>query len=147
MIWVGEEDHLRIISILQGNDLGIVDCSLLELLRELEEQELKFVEHKKYGVITGCPSSLGTSKRQSIFGKFPNLTQKGKNPEKLKNLAKQIGLQARGVSGEHSKIDEEGKSDISPLIRFGATESLLTKILFEGLRYLYKMEDKIKPKL
>ena len=62
-------------------------------------------------------------------------------------MAKQIGLQARGVSGEHSKIDEEGKSDISPLIRFGATESLLTKILFEGLRYLYKMEDKIKPKL
>ena len=28
MIWVGEEDQLRIISIVQGNDLGKVDASL-----------------------------------------------------------------------------------------------------------------------
>ena len=28
MIWVGEEDHLRIISIVKGNDLGAVDNSL-----------------------------------------------------------------------------------------------------------------------
>ena len=28
MIWVGEEDQLRIISIVQGNDLGAVDASL-----------------------------------------------------------------------------------------------------------------------
>lgn len=28
MIWVGEEDHLRIISIMKGFDLGAVDESL-----------------------------------------------------------------------------------------------------------------------
>ena len=28
MIWVGEEDHLRIISIIHGTDLGEVDASL-----------------------------------------------------------------------------------------------------------------------
>ena len=27
MIWVGEEDQLRIISIVHGNDLGVVDNS------------------------------------------------------------------------------------------------------------------------
>lgn len=36
MIWVGEEDQLRIISIVHGNDLGVVDASLRELLVKME---------------------------------------------------------------------------------------------------------------
>ena len=35
MIWVGEEDQLRIISIVQGNDLGVVDDSLRTLLTQM----------------------------------------------------------------------------------------------------------------
>ena len=35
MIWVGEEDQLRIISIVHGNDLGAVDASLHELLTKI----------------------------------------------------------------------------------------------------------------
>ena len=42
MIWVGEEDQLRIISIVQGTDLGAVDASLFELLSKIEAQGLKF---------------------------------------------------------------------------------------------------------
>lgn len=35
MIWVGEEDQLRIISIVHGNDLGVVDNSLKDLLTQM----------------------------------------------------------------------------------------------------------------
>jgi arginine kinase len=35
MIWVGEEDQLRIISIMHGSDLGLVDASLHELLTKI----------------------------------------------------------------------------------------------------------------
>lgn len=35
MIWLGEEDHLRIISIMKGNDLGAVDASLSELIKKM----------------------------------------------------------------------------------------------------------------
>lgn len=35
MIWVGEEDHLRIITIIQGLDLGAVDVSLKNLLDQI----------------------------------------------------------------------------------------------------------------
>ncbi len=42
MIWVGEEDQLRIISIVQGNDLGKVDASLHELLTKIEKAGLEF---------------------------------------------------------------------------------------------------------
>ena len=84
MIWVGEEDQLRIISIVQGNDLGKVDDSLHELLTKIEKSGLEFAEHPTYGVITTCPTNMGTGKRQSILGKFPNITNNGTDEKKLK---------------------------------------------------------------
>ena len=99
MIWIGEEDQLRIISIVEGNDLGKVDASLHELLTKLEKNGLQFAEHPTYGVITTCPTNMGTGKRQSILGKFPNISAKGTNEKKLKELAKSFGLQARGMGG------------------------------------------------
>jgi creatine kinase len=119
MIWIGEEDQLRIISIVKGFDLGAVDASLHELLSKIEGAGLKFAEHPTYGVITTCPTNMGTGKRQSILGQFPNITQKGKNEKRLKDLAKRFGLQARGMGGEHSSMDEHGTADISPSARFG----------------------------
>ena len=99
MIWVGEEDQLRIISIVQGNDLGAVDKSLHDLLTGIEKCGLTFAEHPTYGVITTCPTNMGTGKRQSILGKFPKITNHGQDEKKLKELAKSFGLQARGMGG------------------------------------------------
>ncbi len=48
---------------------------------------------------------MGTGKRQSILGKFPRITNHGKDEKKLKDLAKSFGLQARGMGGEHSSMD------------------------------------------
>ena len=79
MIWVGEEDQLRIISIVQGNDLGLVDKSLHDLLTAIEKNGLEFAEHPTYGVITTCPTNMGTGKRQSILGKFPHISKNGKD--------------------------------------------------------------------
>ena len=105
MVWVGEEDQLRIISIVQGNDLGVVDDSLRRLLTQMEKAGLTFAEHPVYGVITTCPTNMGTGKRQSILGQFPMITQKGTDEKALKDLAKSFNLQARGLAGEHSAMD------------------------------------------
>ena len=130
MIWVGEEDQLRIISIVKGNDLGAVDASLRELLNKIEKSGLEFAEHATYGVITTCPTNMGTGKRQSILGKFPNITSQGSDEKKLKELAKSFGLQARGLAGEHSAMDKEGTADITPLARFGVTEAIVANKLW-----------------
>ncbi|CAK72037.1 unnamed protein product (macronuclear) [Paramecium tetraurelia] len=140
MVWVGEEDQLRIISIVQGNDLGKVDQSLHELLTAIEKSGLKFAEHPVFGIITTCPTNMRTGKRQSILGKFPNLSKSGTDEANLKEKAKSIGLQVRGTSGEHSSMDQEGTADISPFARFGVTEANVTKGLFEGLIVLYQLE-------
>ncbi len=140
MIWIGEEDHLRIISIVHGNDLGVVDKSLSDLLTAMENAGVAFAMHPTYGVITTCPTNMGTGKRQSILGMFPNLSKRGTDEANLKRIAKELGLQARGLSGEHSQMDERGTADISPSARFGVTEAEVTKRLYEGLRALYARE-------
>ena len=140
MIWVGEEDQLRIISIVHGNDLGAVDASLHELLTKIEKSGLEFAEHPTYGVITTCPTNMGTGKRQSILGKFPNITKNGKDEKSLKSIAKEHGLQARGMGGEHSAMDAEGTADISPSARFGVTEAFVSNKLYQGLVKLYAIE-------
>ncbi len=140
MIWVGEEDHLRIISIMHGEDLGVVDQSLSELLQAMENAGVDFARHDVYGMITTCPTNMGTGKRQSILGNFPNLSRKGTDEGNLKKIAREFGLQARGLSGEHSQMDERGTADISPMARFGVTEAEVTRRLFEGLSALYKKE-------
>ena len=72
---------------------------------------------------------------------FPNLSKKGTDEANLKRLAKELGLQARGLSGEHSGMDERGTADISPMARFGVTEAEVTRRLYEGLRALYALEQ------
>lgn len=140
MIWIGEEDHLRIISIVHGTDLGAVDKSLSDLIGAMESSGVSFAEHPTYGVITTCPTNMGTGKRQSVLAQFPNLSKKGSDEANLKRVAKTFGLQARGLSGEHSQMDEAGTADISPLARFGVTERDVTHRLFEGLAKLVEAE-------
>ncbi len=140
MIWIGEEDHVRIISIMHGNDLGVVDKSLSDLLEALEKAGVTFATHSTYGTITTCPTNMGTGKRQSVLIGFPKLTEAGTNEKRLKNAAKKLNLQARGLAGEHSKMDDNGTSDISPMARFGVTEAEVTKILYQGLEKLFKLE-------
>jgi hypothetical protein len=83
---------------------------------------------------------MGTGKRQSILGKFPNISEKGANEKKLKEEAKKHGLQARGVGGEHSAMDAQGTADISPMARFGVTEAFVAEKLYNGLVKLYQVE-------
>lgn len=44
------------------------------------------------------------------------------------------------MGGEHSAMDHEGTADISPSARFGVTEAVVTKRLYEGLIKLYEIE-------
>ena len=46
------------------------------------------------------------------------------------------------MGGEHSAMDSEGTADISPSARFGVTEAIVTRRLFEGLVKLYAHEKK-----
>jgi arginine kinase len=75
LIWVNEEDQLRIISMQQGADIGAVFKRLSVAATEIEKVA-KFAHDDHLGYITSCPTNLGTALRASVHIKLPMLAKK-----------------------------------------------------------------------
>ncbi|RZC35362.1 ATP-gua Ptrans domain containing protein, partial [Asbolus verrucosus] len=117
LVWVNEEDHLRIISMQPGGDVGEVYRRLMTGVQEIEKK-LKFSRSDRFGYLTFCPTNLGTTIRASVHIRLPKL---GANVNKLESVALNYNLQVRGTRGEHSEA-EKGVYDISNKKRLGLTE-------------------------
>ncbi|KAH8234669.1 hypothetical protein KR032_001531 [Drosophila birchii] len=139
LVWCNEEDHMRIISMEKGGDLGKVYDRMITGVEALAQQ-LTFARHERLGNLTFCPTNLGTSIRASVHIKLPNLT---KNPTDLQKLADQYNLQVRGTHGEHSEA-KGGVHDISNVRRMGLTEQDTIKEMHDGIRALIEAEGKAK---
>lgn len=139
IIWINEEDHLRIISMARGTDLSLVFNNLKELLSAVEKSGMTFAVSDKYGTVTSCPSNMGTGMRASVHIALPNLV---KDEKKMKAIAKSHGLSARGTGGEHTAYGEGGVVDISPSARLGVKESDIVRMLFEGIKAMLTEEKK-----
>ena len=134
VVWVNEEDHVRIISIEKGANLKQVYTRLVQGIKLLEKK-LQFVRHEKFGYLTFCPTNIGTGLRASVHVKLPKLAANGR----LKDLCDSFNLQARGVHGEHSE-SLGGIYDISNKIRIGKTEFDLVNSMWNGIRKLIDEE-------
>jgi creatine kinase/arginine kinase len=138
LVWVNEEDQLRIISMQKGGDIKEVFARLVQFLKELE-QKLSFSYDKHLGFITSCPTNLGTAMRASVHVKLPNLS---KNMPKFEQICTQYYLQIRGIHGEHSK-SEEGIFDISNKRRLGVSEVECVQDMVDGVRALLHVEKNL----
>jgi creatine kinase/arginine kinase len=135
LVWVNEEDQLRIISMQPGADLSAVFNRLLLTLEALERQ-LQFLQDDRLGYLTSCPTNLGTALRASVHIRLPYLAELR---EDFTWLAEQYQLQIRGIHGEHSAADG-GVYDISNRRRLGVTEAACIKDLHAGIRALINAE-------
>ncbi len=104
---------------------------------------LKFAISPDYGVVTSCPTNLGTGMRASVHIPLPNLTRGGSDA-KAKAVCKPLSLSVRGLGGEHTAIGEGGICDISPSARFCIKEAEIITRLYNGLKLLKAEEDKTK---
>lgn len=138
MVWINEEDHLRIISMEPGSDLSGVFNRLSKAITILEKS-LRFSFSKKHGFLTACPSNLGISMRASVHIKLPMLN---KQKEALYKTAGQNNLQIRGTSGEKSSI-ENAIFDISNKQRLGISEEDCLNILSTGVKKLITIEKQL----
>ena len=138
VVWVNEEDHVRIISIQKGSNVKQVYARLIKGIKMLEKT-LKFVYHEKFGYLTFCPTNIGTGLRASVHVKLPKLAETGK----LKPLCESLNLQPRGVHGEHS-ASLGGIYDISNKVRIGKTEFELVSSMCNGIKILLDEEFKLK---
>jgi len=141
IIWVGEEDHLRIMCMKKGAVLNEIFDRLKSALDTVESIEgLKFAQSPDYGYVTSCPTNMGTGMRASVHIKVPNLTSDG-TEAKAKAICKPLGLSVRGLGGEHTAIGADGTIDLSPSARFAIKESEIIVALYKGISQLKTAED------
>ncbi len=138
LVWINEEDQLRIISMQMGGDIKEVFQRLTTAISKLEEKmDFSFCEH--LGYITSCPTNLGTAMRASVHIKLPKLSS---DMETFKSITDKYHLQIRGIHGEHSQ-SEGGVYDISNKRRLGVTEVQCVQDMYDGVVALIKKEKEL----
>ena len=138
MVWVNEEDHLRIISLEKSSDISSVYKRLCQAVTALN-QNLDFAWDNTYGNLTSCPTNIGTSMRAGVHIQLEKLE---KNKELLLKLVNGYNLQIRGTCGEKTKI-QNAVFDISNSQRLGVSESDIILNLHAGLRAIIKAEKNL----
>lgn len=138
LVWCNEEDHLRIISMQKGGDLGEIYRRLVTAVNDIEKR-IPFSHHDRLGFLTFCPTNLGTTIRASVHIKVPKLA---KDYAKLEEIAGKYNLQVRGTSGEHTE-SIGGVYDISNKRRLGLTEYQAVKEMYDGITELIKIEKSL----
>lgn len=141
IIWNGEEDHLRIMCMQKGHILNKVFDRLEQAVKVVEQNiDGGCAMSPDYGVVTSCPTNIGTGMRASVHIALPNLTKDGTDA-KAKAVARPLGLSVRGLGGEHTPIGADGTVDISPSARFCISEAEIVTALYKGIKLLKEKED------
>lgn len=137
VVWVNEEDHLRIFSLSPGGNLGGVFERCIAGL-DILEQQLSFARHEKWGYMASCLTNVGTGMRISIHAKLPRLAASGD----LESVCERLNLSVRGSHGENSD-GVEGVYDVSNKPGLGVTEAQLLEVVVRGIGVLLDKESEL----
>ncbi len=135
LVWVNEEDQLRIISMQQGADLKVVFDRLCRAASHIEKVA-KFAHDEHLGYITSCPTNLGTALRASVHIHLPKL---GAKKDEFQAIADKYYVQIRGAHGEHTETDDN-IYDISNRRRLGRSEAQLVQDMYDGVKAMIEKE-------
>merc|ERR1712013_623534 len=139
LVWINEEDQLRIISMEQGGNVKSVFNRLEKAVNVLCEK-LEFAYNEQLGYLTACPTNIGCGERASVHIKLPNLAE---NYDEIEAVATKFNLQIRGIHGEHSE-SKGGVYDVSNKRRLGISEWDGVKDLVQGVQELIVKEKAAK---
>lgn len=137
LVWVSEEDSMRIISMQPGADIAEVFTRLSTALNFINEQ-IHFAFDDVRGYHTTCPTNLGTAMRASVHIRIPKFSAS----QNFKVICGTLGLSIRGVHGEHSE-SSDGIYDISNKRRLGVTEREIYQQLYDGVKKLIEIEKSL----
>ncbi|NXE35175.1 KCRB kinase, partial [Ptilorrhoa leucosticta] len=139
LVWINEEDHLRVISMQKGGNMKEVFnrfCTGLTKIESLfKAKNYEFMWNPHLGYILTCPSNLGTGLRAGVHIKIPHL---GKH-EKFGEVLKRLRLQKRGTGGVDTAA-VGGVFDVSNADRLGFSEVELVQMVVDGVKLLIEME-------
>jgi len=137
IVWVNEEDHLRVISMQKGFNLEAVVKRLFQALNIIGK-ELVFQKDTHLGFLSSCPTNLGTALRASVHMKIPKVS----NTPDFQKLCQKHFIQCRGIDGELSvsKGKSEGIYDLSNRRRLGLSETECIQDLCNGISQIAQRE-------
>ena len=119
VVWINEEDHLRVIATSQNGDLGECLVRARELAWALEDL-LGFHYDARLGYLASCPSNVGTGMRASATVRLPRLID---GRADLHATAEELGLECRGVQGKTVVLSNRrllGASEVESIERLAA---------------------------
>jgi len=147
LIWVNEEDHLRVISMEEGGNIISIfkrwSKGIQAIKKLLEDQGSGYQFDDHFGYTHTCPSNFGTGLRASAMVLLPLLSD-ALTPRQLGDFARRFGVQARGGSGEHTPAGPDGQWDISNYQRIGFSEVELVQKMINGVEALIRAEQKLE---
>merc|ERR1712117_508682 len=131
LVWVNEEDHLRVISMQKGGDIQAVFrrfcVGLTKFETAMKAKKKDFMWNEHLGYVLTCPSNLGTGLRAGVHIKIPNLA---KDEKKLDEWLALLRLQKRGTGGVDTAA-VGGVYDVSNADRIGYSELNLLQFVVD----------------
>merc|ERR1719334_961484 len=143
LVWVNEEDHIRVIAMQKDGDIKQVFTRWCDGLNKFEAaikaNGHEFMWNEHLGYVLPCPSNLGTGVRAGVHVKIPKLSEHARFEECLDKLR----LQKRGAGGVDCAA-EGGLFDISNADRLGFSEVELVNMLIAGVNFLVGLEKSLE---
>jgi len=148
LVWVNEEDQLRIISMQKGGDVRGVFERLARGIKTvgdsvMAESGKDFQLSEKFGYIKSCPTNLVHVMRASVHVDLPGWTKD--SVDALKARCEVLNVQPRGTRGESG--GQTGHTyDISNKHRLGHSEVSLVQTMIDGVNTLWKEDLELQKK-
>jgi protein-arginine kinase len=143
LVWVNEEDQMRVISMQNGGNVPEVFERWAKGVQEVEKvlaaKGKKYMYDEHIGQFSSCVSNVGTGLRASMHILLPKIIDQI-GQDGLESLCwDQLEMQCRGTGGEHTKA-VGGRVDISNKNRIGSSEVELVQKMTDGVCRLIELE-------
>jgi creatine kinase/arginine kinase len=122
IVWVGEEDQLRIMAMAKGSDVQAVWDLFYSGVEAVHKgvQALgdDFVFDKARGYLSSCPTNIGTGMRASVHVDLPGFPTKQAVKDYVKTTEWYVDI--RGTRGEATSTEGVRRYDVSNKARLGS---------------------------
>merc|ERR1712165_463592 len=148
LVWVNEEDQLRIISMQKGGDVKGVFSRLARGIQAVGDSVMAesgkgFLLDERLGFLHSCPTNLGTGMRASVHIDLPGWIKEGLGA--LKARCEELNVHPRGTRGESG--GQTGVTyDISNKHRLGYSEVQLVQTMIDGVNTLFAEDIALQKK-
>ncbi|CAG9760904.1 unnamed protein product [Ceutorhynchus assimilis] len=139
MAYIGEQDHIILVSKQPGGNVGAVFKRLITALETLQEW-VEFSTDERFGYLTSCPSNVGQAIRPYFHIKIPKLAS---DRPRLIELAAKYDMAVREIIEE--PINMHGIYELYNAKRLGTTEYHSVKVMTQGVIKIIEAEKAAPP--